>query len=110
MIVCGEIGTTAGATQEETPMQKLISLALAALLLGPSLMHAQRHTGSDGRLRVALAKQPYSPNGTSSGPNRMANGGIQKVLADMGAIVRVEEAKLTPDENTEYGGWNGPCA
>jgi arginase len=35
----------------------------------------------------------------------MANGGIQQVLAGMGAVVRVEEAALTPDEATEYGGW-----
>jgi arginase len=35
----------------------------------------------------------------------MANGGIQQVLAGMGATVRVEEAALTADEATEYGGW-----
>jgi arginase len=35
----------------------------------------------------------------------MANGGIQQVLAGMGAVVRVEEAALTPEEATEYGGW-----
>jgi len=86
-------------------MRRLIVPALAALLLGPSLMHAQRYTGSDGRLRVALVKQPFSPTGTSAGPNTMANGGIQQVLGSMGAVVRVEEAALTPDEATEYGGW-----
>jgi arginase len=86
-------------------MRRLITPALVALLLGPSLMHAQRYTGSDGRLRVALVKQPFSPTGTSVGPNTMANGGIQQVLAGMGAVVRVAEAALTPDEATEYGGW-----
>jgi arginase len=86
-------------------MRRLISSALIALLLWPSSTPAQRYTGSDGRLRVALAKQPFSPNGTSAGPNTMANGGIQQILAEIGAIVRVEEAKLTPEENTEYGGW-----
>jgi arginase len=35
----------------------------------------------------------------------MANGGIQQILAGMAAVVRVEEAALTPDEATEYGGW-----
>jgi len=35
----------------------------------------------------------------------MANGGIQQLLGEMGAIVRVEESTLTPDEATEYGGW-----
>jgi arginase len=86
-------------------MRKLIAPALAVLLFGSSLLHAQRYTGSDGRLRVALVKQPFSPTGTSSGPNTMANGGIQQVLARLGAVVRVEEAQLTPDEATEYGGW-----
>ncbi len=86
-------------------MRRLITAALAALLLGPSLMHAQRYTGSDGRLRVALVKQPFSPTGTSAGPNTMANGGIQQVLAGMGALVRVAESALTPEEATEYGGW-----
>jgi len=35
----------------------------------------------------------------------MANGGIQKVLADLGATVRVERAELSKEEDTEYGGW-----
>ena len=35
----------------------------------------------------------------------MANGGIQKLLAELGAVVRVDEASLTPDEATEYGAW-----
>jgi len=86
-------------------MHRLIAPALAALLVGASLMHAQRYTGSDGRLRVALVKQPFSPNGASAGPNAMANGGIQQMLGKMGAVVRVEEAALTAEEATEYGGW-----
>jgi arginase len=35
----------------------------------------------------------------------MAEGGIQKQLADLGATVRVDEARLTAEEDTEYGGW-----
>jgi arginase len=35
----------------------------------------------------------------------MANGGIQQLLANMGAVVRVDEASLIPDEATEYGAW-----
>src|SRR5687767_1643008 len=91
--------------QVRTPMRRLIAPALAALLIGPSLMHAQRYSGADGRLRVALVKQPFSPTGSSAGPHTMANGGIQQVLASMGAVVRVAEAALTPDEASEYGGW-----
>jgi arginase len=86
-------------------MRRLIVPTLVVALLGPSVASAQEYTGADGRLRVALAKQPFLPSGTSPGPTTMADGGIQAILAGMGATMRVEEAALTPDENTEYGGW-----
>ena len=78
----------------------LLLLAVAAL---PA--HAQRYAGADGKLRVVLAQQPFSPNGKSNGPGRMANGGIQQYLATQGAHVRIEEAGLTAEEDKEYGGW-----
>jgi len=78
---------------------------LALLLAIPSLGAAQRYTAPDGKLRVALSKQPFSPNGTSPGPNRMATGGIQQILAGLGAATRVDSAVLTSEENAEYGGW-----
>jgi len=78
---------------------------LAILLIAPALVQAQRYTGAGGRLRVALTKQPFSPTGVSAGPNTMASGGIQQMLAGMGTVVRIEEAALTPDEASEYGGW-----
>lgn len=56
-------------------------------------------------LRVALAKQPFSPTGTSVGPNTMADGGIQELLAKMGATVRIDESSLTAAQDTEYGTW-----
>jgi arginase len=86
-------------------MRRPIGLALAIFLLAPVVTHAQRYTASDGRLRVALSKQPFTPTGISAGPNTMANGGIQQILEEMGATIRVEEAALTPEEATEYGGW-----
>ena len=79
--------------------------SLVILCLVPWVLLAQKYTDSNGRLRVALSKQPYSPNATVPGPNTMANGGIQDTLARMGALVRIEEAKLTAEENGEYGGW-----
>ena len=86
-------------------MRISISYALLILLLAPSFALAQKYTGADGKLRIALVKQPFSPTGTSAGPNTMANGGIQKILADMNMIVRIEEVGLTTDEATEYGAW-----
>jgi arginase len=35
----------------------------------------------------------------------MAEGGIQRILAGLGATVRIDEARLTAEEDTEYGGW-----
>jgi arginase len=78
-----------------------VALAVAAV----PVTAQQRPADAGGTLRVALAKQPLSPNGPSKGPTTMAEGGIQQILAGLGAMVRVDEARLTPDEETEYGGW-----
>lgn len=86
-------------------MRRPVALALAIVLIASGITHAQRYTTADGRVRVALAKQPFSPTGISAGPNTMANGGIRQILEEMGATLRIEEAALTPSENTEYGGW-----
>jgi arginase len=77
----------------------------AAVLLFPLPAQAQRYTAPDGKVRVALAQQPFSPNGTVPGPRTMAGGGVQQILAELGATVRVQEAALTAEEGTEYGGW-----
>ena len=86
-------------------MRRLIGLALAIFLITSGTAHAQQYTTSDGQLRVALAKQPFSPTGISSGPTTMANGGIQQILEEMGVVLRTEEAALTADGSTEYGAW-----
>jgi arginase len=86
-------------------MRTMIAPALAVALLLASPAYAQRYTGADGKLRVSLAQQPFSPTGTSVGPRTMAQGGIQQILSTLGATIRVQEAALTADESTEYGGW-----
>jgi arginase len=88
------------------PVGRLSATLLIGGLCFPASGAAQpRYTDATGHLRVALAQQPLSPNGRSNGPRTMAEGGIQNVLAALGATVRVEEARLTPEELTEYGGW-----
>src|SRR5688572_4450636 len=84
---------------------KITALLIVIFLTHTSTAIAQRYTDPEGRVRVALLKQPFSPTGTSLGPNTMADGGIQKILTEMGAVIKIEEAALTPDEATEYGGW-----
>jgi arginase family enzyme len=89
------------------PLKQARCLALATVVL-MSMTNgaaAQRYTGPDGRLRVALAKQPFSPNGQSVGPTTMVNGGIQDTLAKMSAAFRIDEARLTMVQDSEYGGW-----
>jgi arginase len=86
-------------------MKRTLIVGTMFFLIAPSLANAQKYTDANGRLRIALSKQLFSPNGTSSGPNTMANGGIQEILGRMNAVTRVEEARLTAEENTEYGGW-----
>jgi hypothetical protein len=90
---------------QELIMRRLSTLVSIILLLAPSQAHAQKYTAPDGKLRVALVEQPYSPTGRSTGPNTMANGGIQVILAGMDTVVLRQEVSLTPDEATEYGAW-----
>jgi arginase len=90
-------------------MRNLTRLSLLAAIIAlnaPVDADAQRrYTDADGKVRIALSKQPFSPNGVSRGPTTMAEGGIREILAQMGATIRTAEAALTPDEDTEYGGW-----
>jgi arginase family enzyme len=88
-----------------TAITTLVLLGSIGLVLPTSILAQRRYTGADGKLRVALAQQPFSPTATVPGPRTMVEGGIQPQLAALGATVRVDAAALTPDENTEYGGW-----
>lgn len=81
----------------------LLGIALAAVLPTPG--YPQRYRGADGKLRVALVQQAFSPTGVSADPHTMATGGIQELLNGMGAAFRVHQVAPTPEEVTEYGGW-----
>ncbi len=84
---------------------RILASLFALLALLPLSAESQRYTDPNGRLRVALTKQPLSPGGPSRGPTIMAEGGIQSTLRSMGATIRVSEAQLTAREEEEYGGW-----
>jgi arginase len=85
------------------PTRSILVLSLTAICFAP--LSGQKEIANSGRLRVALAKQPFSPTGLSKGPATMADGGVQKILAGLGAEIRIQEARLTADEEQEYGGW-----
>ena len=55
--------------------------ALVMALTNAPFAAQKKYHDRDGKLRVSLAKQPFSPNGASKGPTTMADGGIQKILA-----------------------------
>lgn len=86
-------------------MLQRMGLAVFTAFVLPAVTPAQRYVGPDGKLRIALAQQPFLPNGVSPGPRTMADGGVQRILADLGATVRIDMAALTAQEDTEYGGW-----
>jgi hypothetical protein len=73
-----------------------LALAFTALSLVP--LSGQKYSAPDGRIRFALAKQPFSPTGLSKGPTTIAEGGVQKILSGLGAEVRLQEARLTAEE------------
>src|SRR6188508_1538558 len=82
-----------------------IALVLPLVACLSSTTAGGQYTDSAGRLRVALVKQPFVPNGTSTGPATMASGTLQDELAKLGATVRVSEIQLTAEQEPEYGGW-----
>ena len=98
----GGVGNHCGGVRNHSALRT--ALLVLGVLCAMASPHAQ-FTDSAGHLRIALVKQPFVPNGTSAGPATMAEGGIQHGLAGLGATVRVNEVKLTPDQEPEYGGW-----
>jgi arginase len=86
-------------------MRTVIVRTLIATAVVPRVSQAQHYADSAGHLRIALVQQPFSPTGVSRGPQTMATGGIQQILATLGATVRVQEVALTTVEDTEYGAW-----
>lgn len=81
-----------------THPRMVLSRAIALLATSAAVAGAQP-------LKIALAKQPFSPTGVSTGPATMASGGIQQELSKLGATIRIDESKLTATQDTEYGAW-----
>ena len=85
------------------------SIASAQLVKKDSTLE-RNYFNDDGTMRIAIAKQPQRPSSGGGknaldGPDVMADGGIQDILRDMGATVRVSNAELSDREKTEYGNW-----
>ena len=85
----------------------------ATLLLGWFLVagFVFAQNGGGNGVQVALVKMPYvgerNTAEISGGPEYLEQGGIQKMLAQAGARVKVDSAiKLSAEEDKAYGSWN----
>ena len=77
-------------------------ICMALWISMPAIPFTQTNYMDDnGNLRIALNKLPFVPRGTSQGPHTMADGGIQDILKEMGAVIRVTESRLTEEEDKE---------
>jgi len=57
-------------------LRAVVLVGAVAMAIAPPRLVVAR--SGQAPLRVALAKQPLSPNGPSRGPTTMAEGGIQR--------------------------------
>ncbi len=96
------------------PLKYAIALSLFPTIAFAQLVKkdttAERdYFNEDGTMRIAIAKQTHMPASTSTldeqGPVTMADGGIQDILRELGAEVRVSNAELSEREQSEYGRW-----
>ena len=88
-------------------MKKWLILAL----LAPALATAQRYETSDGKIRVAPVKMPYSGARNvpelSGGPDYLDEGGVVQLIEEAGGTVKpIPTVKLTEEENKDYGEWH----
>jgi len=88
----------------------LLPSIASAQLVKKDATAARNYFDESGTMRIAIAKQlqrPSSGGGKNAidGPDVMANGGIQDLLRDKNATVRVSNAELSEREKTEYGNW-----
>lgn len=93
--------------------------ALAMAMLIPVIAQAQlvkkddttdrNYFNEDGTMRIAIAAQSHRPGSGGqnalNGPEVMVEGGIQDMLRDLNATVRVSHAELSEREASEYGSW-----
>ncbi|MFC1725847.1 arginase family protein [candidate division KSB1 bacterium] len=89
---------------------KSIIILLVVLLL-PAIIFAQKYTGGDGKINVAVVKNPYSGSRSGSelsgGPDSLEAGGLKEILEKMNCnVVSINEAKLTPEQDRDYGVWH----
>ncbi|UCC73803.1 MAG: arginase family protein [Gemmatimonadota bacterium] len=91
-------------------MRGLAGLAVVCIL-APAVATAQSYVSTEGKLKVALVKMPYSGAlnvaELSDVPDYLAEGGLEARLAGMGVEpAPMSSVALTPEEQREYGEWH----
>ena len=75
---------------------KTNALLIAIVLTYTSTAFAQRYTDAEGRVRVALLKQPYSPTGTSVGDEGgLSIAAVNRMIAGAVRGVKIRESRKT---------------
>jgi arginase len=82
-----------------------------ALLASGATVSAQKYRDSDGKLKVALVKMPFSGERNvteySGGPDYLEQGGLVSMLEGLGARLKpTPTVKLAPEEENDYGSWH----
>lgn len=92
-------------------MKKIFAFAIICLLSIPINVYAQKYIDNDGKIKIALVKNPYkgdrSGSPISKGPDILEHSGLKDILSGMGGkIVNISNVQLSKEEEKEYGVWN----
>lgn len=96
------------------PLKYAIALSLIPTVAFAQLVKKDDTTdrnyfNEDGSMRIAIAAQSHRPGSGGqnalNGPEVMVEGGIQDMLRELNAEIRVSHAKLSEREASEYGSW-----
>jgi arginase len=92
-------------------LMKTLCLIVLACLLVPTAVSAQSYTSPEGALKVALVKMPYTGARNvaelSDTPNYLEQGGLERMLADGGVMLKpISTVELTSEEQRDYGEWH----
>ena len=92
-------------------MKRWFTLSLMSLMALSAISLAQSHDGNANFVRVALVKMPYVGERNvpelSGGPEYLEQGGLQKLLADLGFQTKLASpVALSAEEEKAYGSWN----
>ena len=90
---------------------KVSWLVVLAFVASGSPVTAQKYRDSDGRVRIALVKMPFSGERNvpefSGGPDYLEQGGLLPMLEGLGARLKTTPTvKLTEEEEKDYGTWH----